>query len=65
MPIIQVQMLEGRSTDVKNNLMKEMNEVVCRILNVSPNQVRILLNEYSEENWSIGGISKADLSKNK
>ncbi|MEH6938230.1 tautomerase family protein [Bacillus sp. JJ664] len=63
MPIIQVQMLEGRSTDVKNNLLKEMNEVVCRILDVSPEQVRILLNEYTEENWSIGGISKANQSK--
>jgi len=62
MPIIQVQMLEGRSTDVKNNLLKEMNEVVCRILNVSPDQVRILLNEYPEENWSVGGISKTELS---
>lgn len=62
MPIIQVQMLEGRSSEVKNTLMKEMNEVVCRILNVSSDQVRILLNEYKEENWSVGGISKAELS---
>lgn len=62
MPIIQVQMLEGRSLEVKKSLMKEINEVVCRTLDVAPNQVRILLDEYPKENWSTGGISKAEAS---
>lgn len=62
MPIIQVQMLEGRSLEVKKSLMKEINEVVCRTLDVASNQVRILLDEYPKENWSTGGISKAEAS---
>jgi len=62
MPIIQIQMLEGRSTELKKELMKEINEVVCRTLEVLPVQVKVLINEYPKENWSTGGVTKAEES---
>ncbi|PEJ53673.1 MULTISPECIES: 2-hydroxymuconate tautomerase family protein [unclassified Bacillus (in: firmicutes)] len=58
MPIIQIQLLEGRSTELKKQLMREINEVVCRTLDVQPPQVRILINEFQNENWSVGGVAK-------
>jgi 4-oxalocrotonate tautomerase len=58
MPIIQIQLIEGRSPELKKQLMREINEVVCRTLNVQPAQVRILINEFEKENWSVGGVSK-------
>ncbi|WP_088043762.1 tautomerase family protein [Bacillus sp. EAC] len=62
MPIIQIQMLEGRSTELKKELMKEINEVVCRTLEVLPVQVKVLINEYPKGNWSTGGVTKAEES---
>lgn len=58
MPIIQIHMLEGRSSEVKKKLLKEMNEVICNTLEVNPHQVKILLNELPKEHWSTGGITK-------
>ncbi|WP_088072431.1 tautomerase family protein [Gottfriedia luciferensis] len=58
MPIIQIHLLEGRNTEVKKQLMREMNEIVCRTLDVEPSQVRILINELQKENWSVSGIAK-------
>lgn len=67
MPIIQVNMLEGRNTSIKKELMKEITEVICQKLDVQPFQVKVLINEYPKDNWSSGGISKADelISENK
>ncbi|PGL72057.1 2-hydroxymuconate tautomerase [Bacillus sp. AFS055030] len=58
MPIIQIQLIEGRSPELKKQLMREINEVVCRTLDVGPPQVRILINEIKKENWSVGGVAK-------
>ncbi|MGG0178716.1 tautomerase family protein [Gottfriedia acidiceleris] len=58
MPIIQIQLIEGRSPELKKQLMRELNEVVCRTLDVQPPQVRILINEIQKENWSVGGVAK-------
>ncbi|MEE6450660.1 2-hydroxymuconate tautomerase family protein [Gottfriedia acidiceleris] len=58
MPIIQIQLIEGRSPDLKKQLMREINEVVCRTLDVQPGQVRILINEFEKANWSVGGVAK-------
>ena len=55
MPIVQVQLFEGRSLEMKRKLVSEMTKVICDVLEVSPDVVRIILNEMSRENFAIAG----------
>jgi 4-oxalocrotonate tautomerase len=56
MPIIQVHLLEGRSTELKRQLISEVTTAVSRTLGNPPETVRVLLHEVSEENWGVGGV---------
>jgi 4-oxalocrotonate tautomerase len=55
MPIIQVYIAEGRTTEQKVAAMGAITEVVVRTLDVRPEQVRILFNEVNPSNFSIAG----------
>ena len=55
MSIVQVQLFEGRSLEMKRKLVSEMTKVICDVLEVSPDVVRIILNEMSRENFAIAG----------
>ncbi|MDP4171817.1 MAG: 2-hydroxymuconate tautomerase [Bacillota bacterium] len=63
MPIIQVQMLEGRSSDVKRQLISEVTEAVSRTLGNATETIRVILQEIPEENWGIGGVPIVDRKK--
>ena len=55
MPIVQVQRFEGRSLEMKRNLVSGRPKLTCDVLEVSPDVVRIILNEMSRENFAIAG----------
>lgn len=60
MPLIQVSILEGRSSEVKKELIKEVTDAVVRTLGANPEVVRVLLYEMPKEHWGVGGVSKAE-----
>lgn len=55
MPIIHVDLLAGRSTEVKQALARRLTEAVTETLGVPPESVRILLHEMEAEHWFVGG----------
>ena len=55
MPIVQVHLLEGRSTEQKKMLVSEMTACICLALEVRPEQVRIILSEISHGDYAVGG----------
>ncbi len=55
MPIVQVHLLEGRSTEQKKMLVSEMTASICLALEVRPEQVRIILSEISRGDYAVGG----------
>ena len=55
MPLLQVHLLEGRSEAVKAALMKDLTEVVQRRLGSDSDRISILISEYAEGTWSVGG----------
>jgi 4-oxalocrotonate tautomerase len=59
MPIIQVNVAEGRTAEQKLAAMAAITDAVVRTLDVRPEQVRILINEVSDENFTIGGETMA------
>lgn len=55
MPIVEIKILEGRSSEVKRKLVKDVTGAVAQNLDVPIEKIRILLNEISAENWNVGG----------
>jgi 4-oxalocrotonate tautomerase len=60
MPIIQVNLMEGRTVDQKRKLVAEITGAVVKSLDVQPNLVRVILQEMSKENYAIAGVLRVD-----
>lgn len=63
MPILQVNLLEGRDIAKKRLLVKRLTEVVCDTLGSSPEKVRIILNDMAHHDYSVAGVLYADEKK--
>jgi 4-oxalocrotonate tautomerase len=59
MPIIQVNIAEGRTVEQKLAAYAAITDAVVRTLDVRPEQVRILINEVKDENFAIAGQTMA------
>lgn len=55
MPLLQVHLLEGRSPELKAELVRELTEVIHRHLGSSPERISVLLSEYGTGHWNIAG----------
>ena len=59
MPFITVQLIEGRSVEQKHALIKEISEAAIRVLDADPDNVRIVINEVTADDWGVGGVAVA------
>lgn len=57
MPIIQVNLMEGRTDEQKELLIHEITEAVHRAISAPRESVRVLLNDMPSQNWGISGQS--------
>lgn len=55
MPIVRIELLEGRAPERKAELMRRVTAAVVESLEVRPEQVRVLLYELPPEHWAVGG----------
>ena len=60
MPIIQVNMLQGRTTEQKRKLAAGITRAVVEALSVEPEQVRVLIHELGSEDFAVGGKTAAE-----
>lgn len=60
MPIIQVEMLKGRTVEQKREMAKEVTDAVARTVNCPKENIRIIIREMEFENFSEGGTLKCD-----
>ena len=63
MPIIKVNLLQGRSTEVKRKYAAELTKLTCECLDVLPESVRIIFNDMAHENFAVAGTLAADRNK--
>ena len=61
MPVINVQMLRGRTAQQKKDFMVEVASVAMRTLQVPSHAVVILITELEPEDWSVGERSMAEI----
>ncbi|MCC0567334.1 4-oxalocrotonate tautomerase [Brevibacillus borstelensis] len=62
MPIVQIQVLEGRDKQQIARLIASVTEAVVASLEVKPEQVRVLVSEVPPTHWGVGGVTKEEQS---
>lgn len=55
MPLIRIDMWEGRDQAVKEKIIERVTTVVAEELGISEDHVWIVLDEQPRTNWGIGG----------
>ena len=61
MPIVRIEMLGGRSSRQKQELVSAITKEVCRIIQSAPGDIIVLIDEKRRDDWSVGGKSVAQL----
>ncbi|MEG1799566.1 MAG: 2-hydroxymuconate tautomerase family protein [Synergistaceae bacterium] len=60
MPIVVVNIKEGRTLDQKRAMVTKMTEVLCETMEVKETSVRIIINEMKNDNFAIAGTLVCD-----
>lgn len=60
MPIVVVNIKEGRTVEQKRAMVERMTQVICDTMEVKPATVRIIINDMKNENFAIGGTLVCD-----
>lgn len=63
MPIIQVNMLEGRSDAQKESLIAALTDAAVQSLDAPQESVRVMINEMPKQHFGIGGQSAKKLGR--
>lgn len=63
MPIIRVSMMEGRSAEQIEEMIKAVTEVVHRTLDAPVESVRVLVDELPKTHWGIAGKTAQKLGR--
>lgn len=58
MPIIHVQVIEGRTDEQLSKLMERLTLAAAESLDVQKEQVRVLIQEIPNKHWGVGGKPK-------
>ncbi|MEP4892549.1 MAG: 2-hydroxymuconate tautomerase [Aliiglaciecola sp.] len=56
MPIVNVNMMEGRSVEQKEALIKAVAEAVMDSIGAPEENIRVIISEYSKAHWGIGTL---------
>ena len=56
MPVIKVEMWEGRTIEQKKELVEVLSKETARISGCSVESVYVILEDVAKENWGAGGI---------
>ncbi|MFT4438453.1 tautomerase family protein [Caballeronia sp. 15715] len=63
MPIIRVEMFEGRNADQKSSLVKELTDGFMRTCGGKIESVQVVITEYSPGDWGVAGRLASDRLK--
>lgn len=55
MPIVRVELLAGRSPELKQRLAAEMTALVARLCQRDPAHIYVMFNDVAHHDWAVGG----------
>lgn len=62
MPLVKIDMWEGRSEETKEKLIRDVSHTVARTLDVSLDHVTVILYDVPKSNWGIKGVPCSKMS---
>ncbi|KPH74375.1 4-oxalocrotonate tautomerase [Oceanobacillus caeni] len=63
MPIVQISIMEGRSQEKIDTLLKNVTTAVSESLDAPKENVRVIVTEVPKTHWAIGGTSAKNLGR--
>ena len=60
MPLVQIELLDGRSTETISRLMREVTDAVANSLDIPDERVRVIVRDVPRTHWSVGGTPLAE-----
>ena len=60
MPVVTIQMLEGRDKQKKRELVEAITTAVVEVCEVKPEETTVIIEEYSRDNWARTGTLVSD-----
>jgi 4-oxalocrotonate tautomerase len=60
MPLVHIDLIEGRSPEQLKGLVKDVTEAVTKNTGAPAEHVHVVLNEMAKNHYSVGGILKSD-----
>lgn len=63
MPVVQVNIIEGRTDEQKEAVITEITEAMVRAVNAPRESVRVIINEMPKQHFGIGGSSVKKLGR--
>jgi len=60
MPVLSVRIAKGRPVETKRRMVEALTRAVSESLDVKPEWVTILIEEYDRDNWASGGELHSD-----
>jgi 4-oxalocrotonate tautomerase len=63
MPVLQINLWEGRTHEEKAEVVKAITDDLVRILKCKPEAVTIMFSDYKHENWAKAGVLISDQPK--
>jgi len=60
MPIVNINLIEGRTLEQKRALVAAVTEAICKTVNVTPDHVRIILQDMAKHDYAVAGKLKID-----
>lgn len=62
MPVVTIEMWEGRSREQKRRLVEAVTRAMVEHADASPEHLHVIIHEVSKENWGRAGRLSADTS---
>ena len=56
MPVVHIYLFPGRSTQVKNELVKRISKDFEEVANIKPESLNILFHDIAKEDWGVRGV---------
>ena len=60
MPIVTIELIEGRSVEQKREMARKITETIVEITKIQQDAVEIIFNDIKKENYSKGGLLAID-----
>ncbi len=60
MPLVHIELIEGRSQDQLKALVKDVTDAIVKDTGAPAEHVHVILNEMQKDRYAVGGVLKSD-----